>query len=89
MFTLGAYGALHMEAAGWVHAPALPVKAIDTVAAGDSFTAALCFGCCKGGDRREAGRFANATGALATTVEGAQGAMPTREAVVAFLREQA
>ncbi len=86
---LGANGALHMDAAGWFHAPAFSVKAIDTVAAGDAFTAALCIGCCTGGDRREAVRFANATGALATTVEGAQGAMPTREAVEAFLREQA
>jgi sugar/nucleoside kinase (ribokinase family) len=35
--------------------------------------------------RREALRFANAAGALATTVAGAQPSMPTRVAVEAFL----
>jgi sugar/nucleoside kinase (ribokinase family) len=36
---------------------------------------------------REALRFANAAGALAATVEGAQPSMPTRNAVKAFLKK--
>jgi ribokinase len=70
-----------------VHAPAFTVATVDTTAAGDAFTAAL--GCVwMRLPRREALRYANAAGALATTVAGAQPSMPTAAAVEAFLRER-
>jgi ribokinase len=70
-----------------VFAPAFSVKAVDTTAAGDAFTAALAM---RWGTVpiMEALRFANATGALAATVAGAQPSMPTLAAVEAFLAAQ-
>ena len=80
---LGANGALYVGEER-LHVPAFSVDPVDTVAAGDAFTAAL--GCAwQGLTRLEALRFANAAGALATTVVGAQPSMPTYEAVEAFL----
>ena len=84
---LGANGALYMGD-HWFHAPAFAVNAIDTVAAGDAFTAALAIAWRSKPHRRDAVRFANAAGALATTVAGAQPSMPTRDAVEQFLAAQ-
>jgi ribokinase len=84
---LGARGALFAMPKQHRHGQAFEVAAIDTVAAGDAFTAALAivWGSCP---PEEALRFANAAGALATTKTGAQDAMPTRAAVEAFLAER-
>ncbi|MDZ4860551.1 MAG: ribokinase [Candidatus Hydrogenedentes bacterium] len=81
---MAAKGALYMNADEWLHVPAFKVDAVDTVAAGDAFTAALAL---KWGtvSALEAVRFANAAGALATLNHGAQAAMPTLEAVENFL----
>jgi len=80
---LGANGALYVGEER-LHVPAFTVDPVDTVAAGDAFTAAL--GCAwQRLTRLDALRFANAAGALATTVVGAQPSMPTYEAVEAFL----
>ena len=84
---LGAKGALYMSRDEWFHVPAFEVDAVDTVAAGDAFTAALAVAW-KQMHRRDAIRFANAAGALATLTHGAQPSMPTRAAVEAFLRER-
>jgi len=82
---LGESGALYMGE-DWFHVPAFKVEPLDTVAAGDAFTAALAVAWKKFHDRYEAIRFANAAGAIATTVEGAQPSMPTRVAIETFLR---
>ncbi|MBI4558552.1 MAG: ribokinase [Candidatus Hydrogenedentes bacterium] len=81
---LGARGALY-SGQDTIHSPAFKVEAVDTTAAGDAFTAALAL-VWKQMDRAHALRFANAAGALATTVMGAQPSMPTRSAVDAFLQ---
>lgn len=82
---LGEKGALYAGERR-VHVPAFPIKAVDTTAAGDAFTAALALMW-----RRvpvdEALRFANAAGALAASKCGAQPSMPTRAACEAFLRQ--
>ncbi|MCL4692188.1 MAG: ribokinase [Candidatus Hydrogenedentes bacterium] len=84
---MGAGGALYMSGKEWIHVPAYKVEAVDTVAAGDAFTAALTIAW-----RRkpplEAIRFANATGALATTMHGAQRSMPHRSTVDDFLKQK-
>ena len=81
---LGAQGSLYLGPMGDVFIPAFSVKAVDTTAAGDAFTAALALRW--GTDSvAETLRFANATGALAATVAGAQPSMPTLDAVEAFL----
>ena len=84
---LGARGALYLGAEK-IFAPAFAVQAIDTTAAGDAFTAALALHWRTMGPDA-ALRFANAAGALAATVVGAQPAMPRRAAVQRFLQEHA
>lgn len=83
---LGAKGALHLSD-DECFMPAFKIEPVDTTAAGDAFTAALtlAWGALS---RDEALRFANAAGALAATVAGAQPSMPMRAAVEAFLRER-
>ncbi len=82
---LGAKGSLYVGEEE-VYEPAFSVTAVDTTAAGDAFTAALGVIWNQTG-RREALRFANAAGALAATVAGAQPSMPSRAAVDAFLAQ--
>ena len=58
-----------------VHAPAFAVPAIDTVGAGDAWSAALVFGWRKGWPLAKIGRFANAAGALCTLASGGTAGM--------------
>lgn len=85
---LGAQGALFLDAREEIYVPAFTVPVVDTTAAGDAFTAALAVAWSSHG-HAEALRFANAAGALAATVAGAQPSMPRRAAVDAFLKERA
>ena len=82
---LGANGSLY-EGDESLHTPAFPADVVDTVAAGDAFTAALAVWW-RRAPRREVLLRANAAGALATTVAGAQPSMPTAAAVEAFLQK--
>lgn len=82
---MGGNGALYMSPDEWFHVPAFAVTPVDTVAAGDAFTAALALQW-NTGSAAQAVRYANAAGALATLAPGAQAAMPTREAVERFLK---
>ena len=84
---LGSRGALYMGD-DWFHVPAYPVTPVDTVAAGDAFTAALTIAWRSQLHKRDALRYANAAGALATLNPGAQDAMPRRAEVNAFLEQQ-
>jgi ribokinase len=63
------------------NAEAPKVRAIDTVGAGDSFTAALTLALIEGQDPSAALRFACAAGAAATMKAGAQPSLPDRAAV--------
>lgn len=65
--------------------PAFAVKAIDTVAAGDTFNGGLAHALEQGRPILEALRFAAACAALSTTRKGASAAAPTRAEVDAFL----
>lgn len=83
---LGSSGSYYRAVDGREHfAPAFAVEAVDTVAAGDAYTAALALRWRAGVE--EAMRYANAAGALATTKPGAQDAMPTSEEVETLLKE--
>ncbi|MGO8695839.1 MAG: ribokinase [Rectinemataceae bacterium] len=75
----GSRGAFLAKDDGCARVPGFRVKVVDTVAAGDSFNAGLAFALGEGASMREAIRFANAVGALSTTREGAQSAMPSCE----------
>lgn len=85
---MGARGAylLTKDFAGMV--PAFPVTAVDTTAAGDTFTAAMTVAYLRGEPLPEAVRYGCAAGALATTRLGAQPSLPMEEEVEAFLRER-
>ena len=67
------------------HVPAHPIRAVDTVGAGDAFTGALGTALAEGRPLPDAVRFANAAGALACRTEGAIPSMPSRRAVEALL----
>lgn len=85
--TLGSKGALIVNAAGSVHVAGFPVKAVDTVAAGDSFNGALACQLTAGVELEAAVRFANAVGALAVGKEGAIPSLPKLPEVERFLKE--
>jgi ribokinase len=78
---MGPQGAL-LLAGGQEHFwPAIPVKAVDTTAAGDAFNAAFAFALARGLSDIDAGRFATAAAAVSVTRPGAQPSMPTRAEV--------
>jgi len=79
--TLGSLGAVYAGASGSGHIAPPPVDAIDSVGAGDAFCAALAVRLAEGASLADAVRFANAAGALAATVAGAEPSMPQRAAV--------
>ena len=85
--TCGSRGA-SLRKGGALIAEAEPpaVTAVDTVGAGDAFTAALTVALVEGAVPVEALRFACAAGAAAATRAGAQPSLPTREEVEALLR---
>jgi ribokinase len=61
-------------------------KAIDTVAAGDTFCGGLAIGIAEGKSLYEAIQFANAAAALSVTKAGAQASIPFREQVTTLLK---
>jgi ribokinase len=85
---MGAQGALLLSADHEHFWPALPVKAVDTTAAGDAFNAAFAAALARGKPEREAGVYA--TGAAACSVQrvGAQPSMPTHQEVMDALPER-
>lgn len=84
---LGGQGALVAEyGREVVHVPGFQVKTVDTTAAGDAFNGALAVALLEDASVPEAVRFANAAAALSVTKQGAQPSLPTRRAVLSFLR---
>ena len=69
-----------------LHIPAFPVTEIDPTGAGDTFSAAMTVALLEGMSLPDAGRFANAAGALAVTKKGPMEGAPTRERVNEWLR---
>lgn len=67
--------------------PALSVKAVDSTAAGDAFTAALTLRYVDTGNIVAAIRYANAVGALTVSRAGASSSIPTADEVDAFLNK--
>jgi len=69
-----------------VRIPAFSVDEVDPTGAGDSFSAALTVALLEGMNLPDAGRFANAVGALAVTRKGPMEGAPTRAEVDQLLR---
>ncbi len=82
---LGAQGAYYANREGGQHLPAIPVEAVDSVAAGDAFNGALAASLAAGEGLESALRLATAAGALAVTKFGAQDSMPFKHDVEALL----
>ncbi|MCH8290115.1 ribokinase [Candidatus Poribacteria bacterium] len=85
VLTLGDRGALLLTSDVRKLIPAYKVDVVDTTAAGDAFCGALATALAQGKTIEDAVAFANAAGALAVTVLGAQPSIPTAEKVEDFL----
>jgi 5-dehydro-2-deoxygluconokinase len=72
-----------MDAA--ISCPGFPVEVFNVLGAGDGFLAGLLAGWVRGADWREAGRIANACGALVVSRHGCAPAMPTKVELDDFL----
>ena len=84
---MGNKGAFLYENGNYEIFSGFKVKAVDTTAAGDSFTAAMTAKMVEYGDIRRAIRYANAVGAICVSRKGAQPSLPTSDEVAEFLRE--
>ena len=89
--TLGSRGALAQGArdADPICSEGFRVQARDTTGAGDVFHAAFAFGLLQGWGRQRALRAANAAAALSCRAVGAQGGLPSRSELEAFLAADA
>ncbi len=85
---LGAQGAYYANREGGQHVPAIPVEAVDSVAAGDAFNGALAASLSAGESLEMAMRLATAAGALAATKFGAQDSMPLKAEVEKLLKQR-
>ena len=84
--TYGSRGATLQEHGATIAEARPPqVSAVDTVGAGDTFTAALTVALVEGRSPEDALNFACAAGAAATTRQGAQPSLPTRREVEELL----
>jgi ribokinase len=66
----------------------IPVKVVDTVAAGDAFNGALAVAIAAGKSLKEAVNWGAVAGALAVTKSGAQSSLPNRETFMNLLAKQ-
>jgi sugar/nucleoside kinase (ribokinase family) len=91
VLTLGASGAIAQARDGdrVIESPGFRVAALDTTGAGDVFHAAFIWGLLEGLSVQAVLRAANAAAALSCRAPGAQGGLPDREALEAFLEAQA
>lgn len=83
--TLGGNGSVLVNQDTVKHVEGFKVKAVNTVAAGDSFNGALATQIINGKSLEEALKYANAVGALTVTKEGAIPSLPTLDEVINFL----
>jgi sugar/nucleoside kinase (ribokinase family) len=86
--TLGDRGCLARVGDREIASPAFPIAPRDTTGAGDVFHAAFAWGVLEGFSGERLLRTANAAAALACRGLGAQGDLPTRTELVAFLEER-
>lgn len=88
LVTLGAGGSLLMQADGQhIEAPALPVQALDTTGAGDTYAGVLCAALASGEPPQQAMAFASVAASLACLRAGAQVAQPSRTEIDARIGE--
>ncbi|RDY27206.1 ribokinase [Romboutsia weinsteinii] len=84
--TLGSKGSLYINKERTIFKDSYKVDAVDTTAAGDSYTGALSVAFANDKNIEEAMDFASKVGALSVMKEGAQSSLPTLEDVENFRR---
>jgi len=89
VLTLGEDGSVLFSGDVLLRQPAFPVKAVDTTAAGDTFTGYFLASLTRGESLGECMRRATAAAALSVGKEGAADSIPVRSAVDRYLRSQA
>ena len=87
IITMGREGLFLLSGNELKHVPSSPVISVDSVAAGDAFTAGLAVAISEGLTLIEAAELGSAAGALATTRRGAQIAMPSRAEVDSLMNK--
>lgn len=87
--TLGGEGALAASNGAIIRVPAIPIKPVDTVGAGDTFCGYLAAGLARSEELEPALRRAAAAAGLACLKPGAQPAIPPAAEVDAFVKENA
>lgn len=85
VLTLGEHGFFLSAGGQRVAAPSHPVRAVDTVGAGDTFVGVLSARLAEGASLVEAAKWANAASALSVTQPGAQPSIPNRAAIQSFM----
>ncbi|QWT42716.1 ribokinase [Dickeya dadantii] len=88
LITLGSRGVWLSEQGKGQRIPGFRVKAVDTIAAGDTFNGALVTALLESRPMAAAVKFAHAAAAIAVTRHGAQPSVPWREEIDAFLNAQ-
>jgi ribokinase len=88
IITLGSRGVWASVNGEGRRVPGFKVKAIDTIAAGDTFNGALVTALLEGEALDTAIRFAHAAAAIAVTRKGAQPSVPWRKEIDEFLNQQ-
>ena len=88
VLTLGERGALLLTQETTKAIPAYKVEVVDTTAAGDAFCGALATTIAKDEPLEQAVASANAAGAIAVTIMGAEPSMPAQQQLEQFLKER-
>jgi len=88
IITLGSKGVWLSQKGQGKQVPGFRVKAVDTIAAGDTFNGALVTSLLEGKEMDQAVRFAHAAAAIAVTRPGAQPSVPWRQEIDDFLAHQ-
>ncbi|WCL58023.1 ribokinase [Bacillus safensis] len=79
LITEGENGVRYFDGSKEVLVPGVPVEAVDTTGAGDTFNGALAVALTEGKSLYDALAFANLAASMSVTKFGAQGGMPTRK----------
>lgn len=86
IITLGPEGSIVADQNDIINVPALQIKAVDTVGAGDAFSGYLCAALDRGESLEDAVREASVAGSITCTKIGAQTSLPDRSEVEARLK---
>jgi len=81
VITLGSHGVYYSERQESAMVPALKVKAVDTVAAGDTFLGAMIAALSNDSTFKDAVKFGNAAAAICVTRPGAQASIPSKKEI--------